>query len=181
MKMKTRHEMRCKGHAILKQLEDNCLLERVQTGESKLLEDDNFDATKMHDLLRELALDIMSKDHKVWVQAGMKRTKLPDQEEWVEDLRKVSLMKNSIKEVPRDLSSPQCQMLTTLLLPHNNLVTIPEAFFEGMLALKVLDLSHNQEMENLPEPISNLESLTTLLLHECRALRKLPSLSNCLL
>jgi len=155
------------------------LLESVETFEFKVFGDEDEYAVKMHDLLRNLALDIASKHHRFLGKAGMKMKKLPGREEWREDLQKVSLMMNSIEEVPRDLSSPKCETLTTLLLSGNKLVIIPESFFERMHLLRILDLSKNHEMESLPNSVSKLENLTTLLLRSCKLLKMVPSLSSC--
>ncbi|GKV43512.1 hypothetical protein SLEP1_g50795 [Rubroshorea leprosula] len=177
--METRHKMNCQGQAILRKLEDNCLLETVQTVESRILDDEDERAVKMHDLLRAMALDITSKSPRFLVKSGMNIRELPNKEQWTEDLKRVSLMRNSIEEIPRDLSSPECRMLTTLLLSHNNLSNFPDSFFEQMNELKILDLSKNHEVNSLPSSISKLKNLTTLLLIGCVQLRKVPDLSNC--
>ncbi|GLU21762.1 hypothetical protein SLE2022_378790 [Rubroshorea leprosula] len=177
--METRHKMNCQGHAILRKLEDNCLLETVQTAESRIFDDEDERAVKMHDLLRAMALDITSKSPRFLVKSGMNIRELPNKEQWTEDLKRVSLMRNSIEEIPRDLSSPECRMLTTLLLSHNNLSNFPDSFFEQMNELKILDLSKNHELNSLPSSISKLKNLTTLLLIDCMQLRKVPDLSNC--
>ncbi|GLU14673.1 hypothetical protein SLE2022_312310 [Rubroshorea leprosula] len=177
--METRHKMNCQGHAILRKLEDNCLLQIVQTTQSRILDDEDEKAVKMHDLLRDMALDITSKSPRFLVKSGMNIRELPNKEQWTEDLKRVSLMRNSMEEISRDLSSPECRMLTTLLLSHNSLSNLPDSFFEQMNELKILDLSKNYELKSLPNSISKLKNLTTLLLIGCRQLRKVPALSNC--
>ncbi|GLT77149.1 hypothetical protein SLA2020_487610 [Shorea laevis] len=177
--METRHKMNCQGHAILRKLEDNCLLETVQTLQSRVIDDEDERAVKMHDLLRALALDITSKSPRFLVKSGMNIKELPNKEQWTEDLKRVSLMRNSIEEIPRDLSSPDCRMLTTLLLSHNNLSNFSDSFFEQMNEPKILDLSKNYNLKSLPSSISQLKNLTTLLLIGCVQLRKVPNLSNC--
>ncbi|GLU24209.1 hypothetical protein SLE2022_401610 [Rubroshorea leprosula] len=162
---KTREAMNLKGHGILDKLVDNCLLELVG---------DNEDYVSMHDLLREMALEISQ----FFVKASIGLEKLPEEDEWREDLLKVSLMKNHITEIPSSMPPPKCPMLTTLLLSNNRIITIPEAFFEHMLGLKILDLSWNKELSRLPSSVSKLEKLTTLLLKGCNSLREVPSLSN---
>ncbi|GKU97745.1 hypothetical protein SLEP1_g10843 [Rubroshorea leprosula] len=166
--MQTRQAMKYKGHDILKKLEDNCLLEFTE---------DEFEGecVRVHDLLRDMALQITRKSPRFLVKAGRE---LPEEHEWKEDLLKVSLMYNYIEEIPLSLPSPNCPMLTTLLLSVNNLSTIPESFFDHMLGLKILDLSYNDELHSLPNSISKLVNLTTLLLKACEQLRKIPSLSN---
>ncbi|GLT63117.1 hypothetical protein SLA2020_357020 [Shorea laevis] len=162
----TREAMNWKGHGILDKLIDSCLLELARGSEYRV---------SMHDLLREMALEI---NPQFLVKAGMVLEKLPEEDEWREGLLKVSLMRNHITEIPSSMSSPECPMLTTLLLSNNNISTIPEAFFEHMLGIKILDLSNNRELSRLPTSISKLEKLTTLLLEDCKSLREVSSLSN---
>ncbi|GLU14680.1 hypothetical protein SLE2022_312350 [Rubroshorea leprosula] len=177
--METRHKMNCQGHAILRTLEDNCLLEIVHTMQSRVIDDEDENAVKMHDLLKAMALDITSKSPRFLVKSGMKIRELPNKKQWTEDLKRVSLTRNSIEEILRDLSSPECRMLTTLLLSHHNLSNFPDSFFEQMNELKILDLSKNYELKSLPSSISKLKNLTTLLLIGCQQLRKVSALSNC--
>ncbi|GLT40754.1 hypothetical protein SLA2020_148660 [Shorea laevis] len=165
---KTREAMNWKGHDILDKLVDNCLLEWVKNiGEEECV--------SMHDLLREMALEISPR---FLVKAGTALEKLPEEDEWRKNLLKVSLMRTYITEIPSSMPSPKCPMLTTLLLSNNKISTIPEAFFEHMLKLNVLDLSYNPELSRLPSSVSKLEKLTTLLLGNCKSLREVPSLSN---
>ncbi|GKV32523.1 hypothetical protein SLEP1_g41120 [Rubroshorea leprosula] len=163
---KTREAMNLKGHDILDKLVDNCLLELVKY---------NKDCVSMHDLLREMALDMSPQ---FLVKAGIALEKLPEEHEWSEDLLKVSLMRNYITEIPSSMPPSKCPMLTTLLLSNNEISTIPEAFFEHMVGLKILDLSNNRELRRLPSSVSKLEKCTTLLRGDCKSLREVPSLSN---
>ncbi|GLT95982.1 hypothetical protein SLE2022_136330 [Rubroshorea leprosula] len=165
---KTREVMNWKGHDILDMLVDNCLLESIKSI-------DEEDCVSMHDLLREMALEIRPQ---FLVKAGMALEKLPEEHEWSEDLLKVSLMRNYITEIPSSMPSPKCPMLTTFLLSNNKISTIPEAFFEHMLGLKILDLSYNRQLSRLPSSVSKLEKLTALLLNCCASLREVPSLSS---
>ncbi|GLT95993.1 hypothetical protein SLE2022_136440 [Rubroshorea leprosula] len=162
----TREAMNWKGHDILDKLVDSCLLELARGHEFYV---------SMHDLLREMALEISPQ---FLVKAGMALEKLPEEDEWREDLLKVSLMKNHITEIPSSMLPPKCPMLTTLLLSNNKISTIPEAFFEHMLGLKILDLSDNPELSRLPSSVSKSEKLTTLLLYGCESLIEVPFLSN---
>ncbi|GKV50250.1 hypothetical protein SLEP1_g56962 [Rubroshorea leprosula] len=149
---KTREAMNWKGHDILDKLVDNCLLELVGGKEY---------CVSMHDLLREMALEISPQ---FLVKAGIALEKLPEESEWRENLLKVSLMENHITKIPSSMLSPKCPILTTLLLSNNQISTIPEAFFEHMPGLKILDLFNNWELTRLPSSVSKLEKLTTLLL-----------------
>ncbi|GKV42018.1 hypothetical protein SLEP1_g49477 [Rubroshorea leprosula] len=178
-----RHLMICEGHSIIQKLIDNCMLESVKKNyegrrlvQLQIVKIKNKDWVSMHDLLREMALKIIHPQF--MVKAGMALEELPEEVEGRKNLLKVSLMKNQISEFPSSMLSPKCPMLTTLLLSKNNITTIPEAFFDHMPGLKILDLSGNHQLHRLPSSVSKLESLTTLLLENCESLEEVPFLSN---
>ncbi|MFQ6653501.1 hypothetical protein Gotur_024876 [Gossypium turneri] len=110
------------------------------------------------------------------IQAGLQLEELPEKEQWSPDIEKVSLMYNSISEISIDVLPTKCQLLTTLLLQKNPIKKITNSFFINMPCLCVLNLSHT-EIESLPNSISELKNLTTLLLRDCYELRELPCLS----
>ncbi|KHG08809.1 hypothetical protein F383_36280 [Gossypium arboreum] len=161
--------MKDKGHVILKKLEDNCLLENITH---------RFDrpGVKMHDALRDMALSITSMNPRYMVQAGLQLEELPKKEQWSPDIEKVSLMRNSISEILIDVLPTKCQLLTTMLLQQNPIKMISNSFFTNMPCLSVLNLSFTK-IESLPNSISVLKNLTTLLLCGCSELRDLPCLS----
>ncbi|KAB2032612.1 hypothetical protein ES319_D05G386200v1 [Gossypium barbadense] len=167
--MDTRQEMKDKGHVILKKLGDNCLLENITNlfGQPRI---------KMHDAVRDMALSITSMNPRYIVQAGLQLKELPKRGQWSPDIEKVSLMDNSITEFPADVLPTKCQLLTTLLLQFNPIKKIPYFFFINMPYLCVLNLSYT-EIESLPNSISELKNLTTLLLRGCYKLRDMPCLS----
>ncbi|XP_062168701.1 probable disease resistance protein At4g27220 isoform X2 [Alnus glutinosa] len=170
-RMKSRQAQIDRGHTILNKLENSCLLEGIIDyfpHEKKFL--------KMHDLIRDMAVQIVNVSPRFMVEAGIRLKDLPDEENWTEDLEKVSLMHNKISEIPSS-ASPRCPRLSTLMLQYNGLRKIPDSFFEHMRGLEVLDLSYNA-MEHLPNSISNLENLRALLLRECDKLNHVPSLAK---
>ncbi|GLT25282.1 hypothetical protein SLA2020_004200 [Shorea laevis] len=155
-----------RGHAFLNRLLQNCLLEEC-VGKT----------VKMHDVVRDMAIKCIGLGCGYMVQAGMKLKEVPNESEWVRDLKKVSLMANGISKIPVGLS-PKCPSLSTLILSKNpNLTEISSYFFEDMAGLKVLDLS-STDIEALPESISNLVNLSALRLRECKSLKYLPSLAK---
>ncbi|GKV41154.1 hypothetical protein SLEP1_g48722 [Rubroshorea leprosula] len=179
----SRHSMICEGHSIIQKLVDYCMLESVKRkyviGDFYLGNVVNHknkeDRVSVHDLLRDMALKIIPQ---FMVKAGVALEELPKEVEGRKDLLKISLMKSQIREFPSSMLSLKCPMLTTLLLSENNITTIPEAFFDHMPKLKILDLSGNYHLCRLPSSISKLESLTTLLLDNCGLSLEVPSLSN---
>ncbi|XP_058093983.1 disease resistance protein At4g27190-like [Magnolia sinica] len=155
-------EAREKGHAILKDLTDASLLERI----------DDF-RVKMHDVIRDLALRItslMGESSRFVVKARLKIEEPPKLEDWEQAVR-ISLMENKLNSLPKSLN---CPMLLTLLLQGNEtLKTIPNTFFEHMSALRVVDLSQTN-IASLPASICNLVNLRGLYLTFCNNLRALP-------
>ncbi|GLT40129.1 hypothetical protein SLA2020_142850 [Shorea laevis] len=165
--METQRAMKDEGYDILRKLEDNSLLEVIKDG----------GCVRMHDLIRDMALDITRTSPRFLVEAGKSLTELPEKVKCTEDVEKVSLMYNYIKEIPSSIASSTCRRLTTLLLANNYLSTIPESIFEHMPELKILDLSFNKALRSLPNSIFKLVKLTTLLL-ESTSLENIPSLSS---
>ncbi|GLT32634.1 hypothetical protein SLA2020_072870 [Shorea laevis] len=167
---RSRREMHDRGHEILNRLENSCLLEKAYK--------DGGECVKMHDIVRDMALRVKSTGpSKFMVKAKIGLTKIPDEDEWSEDLDKVSLMKNEISYIPINMS-PKRLMLSTLILEGNEgLRQISECFFASMPLLKFLDLS-NTGIEVLPNSTCNLENLTALILCGCESLKRMPSLSK---
>ncbi|KAK2640123.1 hypothetical protein Ddye_027918 [Dipteronia dyeriana] len=159
-----------RAHSIIKSLLNNCLLLESTDSEGR-------SCVKLHVVVRNMVLKhITSKSPLFMVKAGMKLEELPSGKEWKENLDKVSLMGNLIREIPSSFS-PNCQILSTLFLQGNPLRSIPESFFSHMHGLKTLDLS-GTEIESLPNSISELTNLTALLLRNCSRLKRVPSLAR---
>ncbi|XP_065862155.1 probable disease resistance protein At4g27220 [Euphorbia lathyris] len=169
IKGKSREAEYDKGHTMLNRLEKLCLLESVMERGHKCV--------KMHDLIRDMAIHIMKLDSKAIVKADMQLSEMPDCGIWTEDLVRISLMYNNILEI-HACHSPKCPNLSTLLLRGNHrLRSIADSFFNRLHGLVVLDLS-NSDIDELPGSISHLVNLNALLLSECKALKRMPSLAN---
>ncbi|KAH7690230.1 disease resistance protein RPS2 protein [Dioscorea alata] len=159
-----------KGHAYLKELKDACMIESVHGGDVYV---------RMHDLIRDLAINITKEQF--MVKAGLQSKESPKEEEWVESLERVSLMRNYIEEFK---GQPNCPRLSTLLLHCQHLhgqiteqVTFSDTFFKHMHSLRVLDLSQTG-IESLPGSLSDLMNLHALILSNCSKLKLLPSLAK---
>jgi len=86
-------------------------------------------------------------------------------------------MHNQIQEIC-SIHSVRCPNLSTLLLCSNHrLRFIAGSFFEQMHVLKVLDLSKTA-IECLPDSVSDLVGLTSLLLKDCPRLSRVPTLKK---
>ncbi|KDO41652.1 hypothetical protein CISIN_1g035887mg [Citrus sinensis] len=163
-----------KGYYIIGVLVQACLLEV------------GSDYVKMHDVIRDMALwiacEVEKENENFLVSAGVELTKPPEVRKW-EDRRKISLMRNKIVILSKP---PACPRLLTLFLGINRLDTISSDFFDFMPSLKVLNLSKNRSLSQLPSGVSKLVSLQYLNLsetsikelpHELKALTKLKCLN----
>ncbi|KAK8608471.1 hypothetical protein V6N13_023894 [Hibiscus sabdariffa] len=143
-----------KGCHIIGTLKLACLLE---SGERIA---DNY--IKMHDMIRDNALWVISDKGatkgKTLVQANLNLTKAPANSKW-EKAERIFLMKNSINQLT---GSPRCPNLLTLDLRWNDLRMISDSFFDFMPCLKLVDLSTNKHLAELPRSFYKLVSLQHL-------------------
>lgn len=79
-------------------------------------------------------------------------------EEW-EGIKRISLMENEIENLSE---IPTCRRFQTLLLDRNHIVEIADGFFQFMPSLRVLNLSQNLSLTELPSGVSSLVSLQQL-------------------
>ncbi|PPR83612.1 hypothetical protein GOBAR_AA37096 [Gossypium barbadense] len=150
---------RNRGHFIIGSLIDACLLEKQ--GNHRI---------KMHDVIRDMALWIAGEsEEKFFVKSGVQLKEQPKDKKWEEIIR-MSVMDNLIENLTDILACPNLQ---TLFLGRNRLKVIINDFFNFMPMLRVLDLSHNMNLKELPVGIGKLVSLEHLNLSFTH-IRKLP-------
>ncbi|GMN67043.1 hypothetical protein TIFTF001_036102 [Ficus carica] len=171
-KMSTRELEIKKGQVMLNNLENVSLLNGIITEGVKYV--------KMHDLIRDMTLQIVSESPRYLVKAGVGLKSVPTEESiWKVDIAKASLISNNISDILPDTISPNCPTLSTLLMSRNSgLGSISDNFFLHFKALNVLDLSDNPGLKNLPDSISDLVTLGALFLRNCLKLRCVPSLAR---
>ena len=100
---KSRQEEFDEGKSMLNKLQKVCLLQI------------SYGCVEMHNLIRHMAVQIMEESSQAIVEGGKGFEELPNKESWTKDLVRVSLVCNSIKEIPPK-HSPSCLNLLTLLL-----------------------------------------------------------------
>lgn len=158
-------ELMNEGVTLVERLKDSCLLE----------EGDSCDTVKMHDVVRDFAIWIMSSQGDSLVMAGRGRKEIP-QDKFISSVQRVSLIANKLEKLPDHLV--ECVKTSVLLLQENSrLKDVPEGFLQAFPNLIILDLS-GVRMRTLPDSFSNLHNLRSLMLRNCKTLRNLPSLET---
>ena len=136
-------------------------------GASRLLfMDGDHKSVRMHDLVRDVARIIASKDpHRFKVVEDV-----PSDQDWTEiqdESKFISLYCKAMHELPPRLVCPKLQFFILQSNSGASLNTIPNTFFEGMSQLKVLALS-GMHFPTLPSTLQSLANLRTLCLDRCK-------------
>ncbi|XP_058074904.1 probable disease resistance protein At4g27220 isoform X2 [Magnolia sinica] len=142
-----------KGHALVEELKSSCLL----------LAGEKEGYVKMHDIIRDVAIWISSKeceDCKSFVRIGLKG--LPQGKSW-EEYKRISIRRCGINKLPEGM---HCPKLVTLMMPGNEEpIEIQGGFWEATKELRVLDLSYTLISKI---PLANLVNLRVLCLRSCK-------------
>ncbi|KAL9381605.1 hypothetical protein Peur_024640 [Populus x canadensis] len=126
------------GRSMLNRLENVCLLEGA-----KMYGDRS--CVKMHDLIREMAIQILQENSQIIAKAGAQLKELPDAEEWTENLTRVSLTHNQIKEIPfshspRKFNCSGCKSMKKLF---------PLGLLPNLVNLEEIRVMHYEKMEKI--------------------------------
>ncbi|KAM7489510.1 hypothetical protein LguiB_026994 [Lonicera macranthoides] len=155
------HEAREDAHAHVEMLRNSNLL----------LESAVIDRVKMHDLVRDFALSIVSKGQfLVRLGNGIKEWPIEDT---YEQYSSISLQCNEMDELPDGLKYPNLTLMQLVGLDCElddsdyESLKFPESFFEGMRRLQVLVL-RCMSIQSLPGSLQFLTNLRTLSLNRCR-------------
>uniref|UniRef100_A0A1J3FK92 Disease resistance protein n=1 Tax=Noccaea caerulescens TaxID=107243 RepID=A0A1J3FK92_NOCCA len=157
------------GISLVENLKDSCFLE----------EGARDDTVKMHDVVRDFAIWVMSTtqdDSHSLVMSGIGLCEEFPEEKFVPSIRRVSLMNNKLNRLPDQVV--KCVGLSALLLQGNfHLEELPEGFLLSFPALRILNLSGTR-IGSLPPSLSELHELRSLILRECYCLKEVPSLRS---
>ncbi|KAG2263097.1 hypothetical protein Bca52824_070176 [Brassica carinata] len=156
------------GITLVENLKDSCLLEEGALD----------DTVKMHDVVRDFAIWVMSSsrdDTHSLVMSGIGLCEFPH-EKFVPSIRRVSLMNNKLKRLSDQVV--ECVELSALLLHGNfHLEELPVGFLMSFPALRILNLSGTR-IRSLPHSLSELHELRSLVLRDCYYLEEVPSLEG---
>ena len=168
----------------------------MENGISPLDEKEKF--LKMHDVIRDMALWLArengKKKNKFVVKDGVEPIRAQEVEKWKETQR-ISLWDTNIEELGEP---PYFPIMETFLTSCEYIESFPNRLFTNMPVIRVLDLSNNFELtelpaeignlvtlqylnlsglsiKNLPVELKNLKKLRCLILNEMYSLKSLPS------
>ncbi|KAF5444569.1 hypothetical protein F2P56_033693 [Juglans regia] len=150
-------QIRAHVHTIVRNLQRSNLL----------LDSKEDECIKMHDIVRDVAISIASRDEYGFMVELDKR-----HEEWplkdtYDSYTTISLLLGEMKGHPNGLKCPKLQFLRLLCLKDSK--TFPGNFFNGMNELKMLSLQEGCfSLTSLPSSIQMLENLRMLNLESCR-------------
>ncbi|KAL5067586.1 hypothetical protein RYX36_018473 [Vicia faba] len=149
----TMDDARNRHYAIIKSLEETCLLHESKTSGE----------IKMHDFVRDLAISIARRDKHVFLREF-------DDMEWptndfLNRCTQIILCKcHNLHELPPKVDCPSIKFFC--FISRNRNLEIPDMFFEGMKSLTVLDLTY-LTLPSLPTSFRFLTGLKSLCLDFC--------------
>ncbi|KAF2294855.1 hypothetical protein GH714_024515 [Hevea brasiliensis] len=128
-----------------------------------LLEGDNHEQVKMHDVVYSFAASSASKHHHVFTAAYQTELEEWPNKDFFEQCTSISLPYCNIPKLPEVL---ECPKLKSFFMFNNSSLKIPGNLFSRMEELKVLDLT-GMHLSPLPLSLQYLKHLQTLCLDRC--------------
>ena len=157
------------GNMCLEEIfdEGNTILNKLEA--HSLISSNNF-RVFTHPLVRNMACYIWKESQRnAIVNLGKELSKIPLTHEWAIDIELVHIRDSDIEEILEGVS-PNCPKLSTLIINKASISHVPEGFFKYMNCLSILDLSYNKRLESLPNSVTELRSLVSLVLNRCASL-----------
>ncbi|KAK2640388.1 hypothetical protein Ddye_028183 [Dipteronia dyeriana] len=129
---------------------------------SLLLDSSNSKIFAMHDVVRDVARSIASRDHHMFTLTDDVTPWNWAYEDKLKNCTAISL--HNITKLPKNLVCPQLKFF--YMKTDDSFLRIPDNFFTGMLRLQVLHLTR-LNLCSLPTSLSQLVNLQTLCLEKC--------------
>ncbi|XP_058000235.1 uncharacterized protein LOC110660411 isoform X2 [Hevea brasiliensis] len=146
----TVEEARNKVYTLIDELKAECLL----------LDGDMNGYVKMHDIVRDTALLIASKEQHIFIgTSGAGLGELP-----TKDCTRISIPYCDIQALPEGMECPKADLLS--VFTEDLSLVIPPVFFDGIRQLKVVDFT-GMCLKPLPSSLGFLTNLHSLCLHRC--------------
>ncbi|KAF3438238.1 hypothetical protein FNV43_RR20999 [Rhamnella rubrinervis] len=129
-----------------------------------LLDSNKRGCVKLHDVVRDVAISIASKEHGFVVICSNEIEEWPEIDTW-ENCTTISVVTNKIKKHLNRLVCPKLKLLhlSTKLLHQQE---FNDNFFRGMENLEVLTFQ-KVDIQSLPSPLQVLRNMRTLRLENC--------------
>ncbi|XP_058006713.1 disease resistance protein At4g27190-like [Hevea brasiliensis] len=145
-------EARNKVYTLIDTLKAKCLL----------IDGDKYGFVKMHDVVRDTALLIASREQHAFIgtRSGSELMKWPNK-----DSARISLPYCDIEDLPEGWECPKAELL--LLFTEVLSLGIPDLFFKGIRNLEVVDFT-GMHFVSLPSSLAFLSNIHTLCLHRCQ-------------
>ncbi|XVF30826.1 hypothetical protein REPUB_Repub16aG0091400 [Reevesia pubescens] len=154
-------EARDKVLTLVSNLKASCLL---LDGSTPKYSNDVRERFDMHDVVRDVAISISSRDQH-WLALGREEVfKEWSDEERMRRCNLISLRDAKVSELPDELECPNLTFFS--MVSEGSSLKIPDNFFKGMQRLKVLDFA-KMHFSSLPLSISSLKNLHTLCFSWC--------------
>ncbi|XP_021618364.1 disease resistance protein At4g27190 [Manihot esculenta] len=129
--------------------------------QSLLQDGDMYGFVKIHDVVRDTALSIASREqHAFIVTSGKELMKFPNK-----DCTRISVSYCDIENLPEGWECPKAEAL--FLFTEVFCLGIPHQFFKGIRNLEVVDFT-GIHFVSLPSSLAFLSNLHTLCLHRCQ-------------
>ncbi|KAL3729775.1 hypothetical protein ACJRO7_026848 [Eucalyptus globulus] len=138
---------------------------RTLQASSLLLDSEDVDSFKIHDLVREFVASVASRDHPILVLKDKDKsiTELPKDK--LKSCRAVCFPYVNMQELPQELDCSE--LLIFLLFANNRSLKVPYSLFHSMRKLMVLNLTRICLTCSSLLPFQFLENLHTLCLDGC--------------
>ena len=160
------HEARNQGHKIIKRLKHACLLESCGSKEIRV---------RMHDVIHDMTLwlygECGKKKNKILVYNDVSRLEEAQEIQELEETEKMSVWDRNVQMFPESMLCPNLK--TLIVMTCNKLNKFPSGFFQFMPLIRVLNLSDNNNLVELPSEIGKVVSLRYLNLSHTK-IRELP-------
>ncbi|RVW17214.1 putative disease resistance protein [Vitis vinifera] len=163
---------------LVQNLKDSSLLLEGEDGDnhrySSLCFDENENTfVRMHDVVRDVARSIASKDpHRFVVREAVGSQEAVDLRGWqgtneCKNCTRISLICRNMDELPQGLVCPQLEFFLLNSSNDDPYLKIPDAFFQDTKQLRILDLS-KVSLTPSPSSLGFLSNLQTLRLNQCQ-------------